>query len=119
MKEITNFFEEPLSPGVRALLEEIRIIQKDVDYRKLKNIGENNVVYDFSDFKIFNDLFKGLHFKKMLIDDAEMKQNEFDAKLNALSRYFPKKQEYIEAKNKLLDNAKNFYEGRKKLLKAL
>ena len=34
----------------------------------------------------------------MLIDDAEMKQNKFDAKLNALSRYFPKKQEYIEAK---------------------
>ena len=119
MKEITNFFEEPLSPEARALLEEIRIIQKDVDYRKLKNIGENNVVYDFSDFKIFNDLFKGLHFKKMLIDDAEMKQNEFDAKLNALSRYSPRNQNYIEAKNEILVNAKNVYEGRKKLLKAL
>ena len=119
MKEITNFFEEPLSPEARALLEEIRIIQKDVDYRKLKNIGENNVVYDFSDFKIFNDLFKGLHFKKMLIDDAEMKQNEFDAKLNALSGYSPRNQNYIEAKNEILVNAKNVYEGKKKLLKAL
>ena len=119
MKEITNFFEEPLSPEARALLEEIRIIQKDVDYRKLKNIGENNVVYDFSDFKIFNGLFKGLYFKKMLIDDAEMKQNEFDAKLNALSGYSPRNQNYIEAKNEILVNAKNVYEGRKKLLKAL
>ena len=33
-------------------------------------------MYDFSGFKTFNDLFKGLRFKKMSIDDAEMKQNE-------------------------------------------
>ena len=43
-----------------------------------------------------------------------MKQNKFDAKLNSLSRYSPKNENYIEAKNKLLDNAKNLYEGRKK-----
>ena len=50
----------------------------------------------------------------MTIGDAETKQNKFDAKLNALSRYFPRNRKYIEAKNKLLDNAKNFYEGREK-----
>ena len=38
-----------------------------------------------------------------------MKQNEFDAKLNALSRYFPRNPKCLETKNKLLDNAKNFY----------
>ena len=55
----------------------------------------------------------------MLIDNVERKQNEFDAKPNALSRYSPRNQKYIEAKNKLLGNAKKFYKGRKKLLKAL
>ena len=44
-----------------------------MDYRKLKTIGGNNVTYDFSDFKTFNILSKDLYFKKMLIDDAEMK----------------------------------------------
>ena len=39
--------------------------------------------------------------------------------LGVLSNYAPKSQKYIEAKNKLLDNAKNFYQGEKKLLKAL
>ena len=116
IKEITDFAKETLSPEAEDLIKEIKTIQKNVDYRKLKITGGNNVTYDFSDFKTFNDLSKDLYFKKMLIDDAEMKQNEFDAKLNALSRYFPKKQEYIEAKNKLLDNAKNFYEGRKKII---
>ena len=52
----------------------------------------------------------------MTIHDAEMKQNKYDAKLNALSRYFARNQKYIEAKNKLLDNAKNFYEGTEKII---
>ena len=47
------------------------------------------------------------------------KENEFDGVLGALSVYSAKKKEYTEAKNKLLDNAKNFYKGEKKLLKGL
>ena len=47
---------------MRALIKEIKIIQKDVDYKKLKISGGNNVTYDFSDFKTFNDLSKDLHF---------------------------------------------------------
>ena len=52
----------------------------------------------------------------MLIYDAEMKQIEFDTKLNALSRYSPRNQKYIEAKNKLFDNAKSFYDGSEKII---
>ena len=49
----------------------------------------------------------------MTIDEAEQKV------LGALSEYSPRGQNYIEAKNKLQDNANNFYKGRKKLLKGL
>ena len=45
-----------------------------------------------------------------------MKQDEFNSIFVALSNYAPKSQKYTEAKNKLLDNAKNFYEGRKKII---
>ena len=85
----------------------------------MKIIGGNNVTYDFSDFKTFDNLSRDLYFKKMTMDDAEMKQDEFDAKLNALSNYPPRNQNYIEAKNKLLDNTKNSMRGEKKLLKVL
>ena len=51
---------------------------------------------------------KAFFLKKMTIDNAEMKQNEFDAKLNALSRYSPRNPKYIVTKNKLLDNANIF-----------
>ena len=55
----------------------------------------------------------------MTIDGVELKQGEFNAVFDVFSNYSPKAQKYIEAKNELLDNANNFYEERKKLLKAL
>ena len=54
----------------------------------------------------------------MTIDDAEMKQDEFNFILSSLSNYTPKSQKYIEGKNNLLDNAKNFYKGRKKIIES-
>ena len=52
----------------------------------------------------------------MTIDNAKIKQNEFYSKLTVLSNYTPKAQKYIESKNKLLDNEKNFYKGRKEII---
>ena len=49
-----------------ALFEEIKTIQKNVNYRKLKITGGNNVTYDFFDFKTFNNLFKDLQIKNIL-----------------------------------------------------
>ena len=37
--------------------------------------------------------------------------------LNVISNYTSRDKKYIEAKNKLLDNAKNFYKGREKIIK--
>ena len=65
-------------------------------------------MYDFSDYKIFKELFRDLYNRNMTIDDAERKQNEFDGVLGALSEYSTKKKKYTEAKIKPLNNAKNF-----------
>ena len=45
-----------------------------------------------------------------------MKQDEFNSILDALNNYSPKTQKYIETKNSLLNNAKNFYKGREKVI---
>ena len=119
IKEITSFSEEPFSPKAKVLIEKTRIIQKDADYKKLKTTGGNNITYNFSDFKTFNDLYKDLISKKMLIDDAEKKQDDFDAKLNDLNEYSPRNKKYIEAKNTLLDNAKNVCKGKEKIIEDL
>ena len=53
----------------------------------------------------------------MLIDGAERRQDEFDKVLGALRTYSAKKEEYIKANNRLLNNAKKITMDEKKLLK--
>ena len=92
-------------------------IQKNIDYRKLKIRGGNNVDYDFSDYKTFKELFRDLYYKKITIDDAESKQDEITGVMGALKGYAPRDNKYVEAKNKLVNNVENFYKGKEKIIK--
>ena len=62
IKEVTDFVDQPLSFEAKELTEEIKVIKKGADYRKLKIRGCNNVDYDFSDYKTFNELFRDLYY---------------------------------------------------------
>ena len=73
IKEVTDFVEEPLSLEAKALIEDIKIIQKDVDYRKLKIIGGNSHTYNFSDYKKFKELFRDIYYGTFKINRAEQK----------------------------------------------
>ena len=53
MKEVTDFVNQPLSFEAEELINEIKTIQKNVNYRKLKIIGGGKKEYDFSDYKTF------------------------------------------------------------------
>ena len=64
IKEVIDFIEKPLSLEAKALIKEIRAIQNDVDYKKIIIRGGNNVTYDFSSYKTFNELFRDLYNKK-------------------------------------------------------
>ena len=116
IKEVNDFVEERLSLEAKGLIEEIKIIQKDVDYRKLRIAGGNKNTYDFSDYKTFKELFRDLYYRNMTIDEAERKQNEFHGVLGALSEYSAKERMYTKTKNKLLNNKNNFYKGREKII---
>ena len=95
------------------------VILKDYDYRKWKTRSGNNVDYVFSDYKTFKELFKGLYYRKITIDEAEREQVEFNAIIGVLENYTLRNDKYIEAKNKLLNNVKKFTRGEKKILKGL
>ena len=116
IKEGTDLVDQALSLEAKDLIEEIRGTQKDVDYRKSKLRGGNNTDYDFSDYWKFKELFKNLYYKKITIEETEREQDEFDAIIGALENYTPRNDKYIEAKNKLLNNVKEFYEGREKII---
>ena len=58
IKEVTDFVSKPLILKANALIEEIRVIQEDVNYGKLKITGGNKVTYDFSNYKTFRELYR-------------------------------------------------------------
>ena len=49
--------------------------------------------------KTLKALFRDLYYTKITIDEAELKQGEFNAVFCVLSNYSPRDQKYIEAKN--------------------
>ena len=116
VKEATDFVDQPLSFEAKKLIEEIKNIQKNVYYRKLKIRGGNNVDYDFSDYKTFKEFLRDLYYKETTIDDVEGKQDEFSAVIAVLKNYVPRDNKYVGAKNRLLNNVENFYKGREKII---
>ena len=108
IKEVTDFVDQPLSFEAKELIEKIKSIQKDVEYRKLKIRGGNNVDYDFSDYKTFKELFRDLYYKQTTIDDVERKQDEITGGIGALKGYAPRDNKYVEVKNMLVNNVENF-----------
>ena len=53
--------------------------------------------------------------KKITIDEAEREKDEFNAIIGVSEDYTPRNNKYIEAKNRLLNNGKTFYEEREKI----
>ena len=117
MKEVTDFVNQPLSFETKELINEFKTIQKNVDYRKLKVIGGDKKEYDFSDYSTFKELFRDFYDRKIRIDEAESKQDEFNTVLHLLKKYSPKHDKYVTLKNNLVDNVSKFYEGREKIIK--
>ena len=117
IKEITDFVDQPLNLGAKELIEEIRVIQKDVDYRKLNIRGGNNTDYDFRNYRTFKELFRDLYHKKITLDDAEANHIQIDTVLYHLDKYSPKSLKYIETKNNLVKNVKKITKGETRLLK--
>ena len=78
--------------------------------------GGNNATYNYRDYKTFKEFFRDIYYTNTSINEVERKQNEFDAMLNVLIRYPPRDEKHIVVKNELLDGAKDFYEGREKII---
>ena len=113
IEEVTDFVDQPSSFEVKELINEIKNIQKNVDYRKLKIIGGDKKEYDFSDYRTFKELFRDLYYRTITIDEAESKQDEFNTVLHLLKKYSPK---HDKCYNNLVDNVSKFYEGREKII---
>ena len=74
------------------------MIVKNVNYKKLKIKGGYMKSCEFSDYKTFKELFRYLYYRKITMDEAKSKQEEFNVALHLLKRYRPKYDKYVALK---------------------
>ena len=67
-------------------------------------------------FRTFEKLNEYLLRRNMAIDETEMKKNEFVGKLDKLRAYSEKVSKYIELKESVSKNVKDFYDGWEKIV---
>ena len=91
IKSIGYTVKEELSQEAKNMLEKLNNQEKLINYRKLNFTGGNKTDYDFADYRPLKELFKAINYRNITIVEAEGIQEEFNATIDALKDYKPKK----------------------------
>ena len=116
IKSIGYLIKEELSQEAKNILEKLNNEEKFINYKRLIFTGGNKVDYDFSGYRSLKELFKAIYYRNVRIKKVEKIKEEFDATINALNKYKPKRPKYTDDKRKILIKAKKFYDGREMII---
>ena len=118
IKSAVDIIGERLSPEAENILTRLGNQEKLIKYKWLCFKAYGSITFDFRDYRYLKELFRAIYHRHISIEDAERDKNEFEGTLNALERYDPRKPDYKTARDSLLINAKNLYDGRKVIIDA-
>ena len=91
VKSIGYTVKEELSQEAKNMLEKLNNQEKLINHKKVNFRGGNNIDYNFSEYRLLKELFKATYYRNVRIEKVERIQEEFDATINALNKYKPKK----------------------------
>ena len=100
IKSIGYTVKEELSQEAKNMLEKLNNQEKLINYAKRYFKGENNVDYDFSEYRSLKELFKAMYYRNITIEKAERIQEEFDAIIGALKKIINQKNKNIKKTKK-------------------
>ena len=118
IKSVTYILNEELSQEAKNVLVKFSNQGKIISYKKLSFKRDKYFGFDFSDYRSLKELFKGIYYRNISIDEKERIQDEYEAQLNALENYRPRNPDYVKERKQLLNNAKEFYDGREMIINA-
>ena len=82
--------------------------------------GENNQIYNFSNFTRIGDLIRRIYNGETMIPEAEREQNTLGDEYNRLQRYRPNENSrYFQIREDVLNNVGHLRDGRRLLIDAL
>ena len=115
---IKSAADEKLSPEAKNILAKLTNQEKRIKYKWLYFKPSNMNEFDFREYNSLKELFKGIYYRNLKLEDAERKKDEFMAVLVALEKYGPRKSDYLTARKNLLINAKKIYDEREIIINA-
>ena len=114
----SDIIDKRLSPEARNLIAKLSDLGKTIKYNWLNLKVSNSRDFDFRDYPSLKEFFEAIYYINLSPEDAEGKQDEFNGILGVLDKYAPRKSESLAAKNDILINAKNLFDGREMILNA-
>ena len=84
------------------------VIKKSIYNKKLSFKRDKYFGFDFSHYRSLKELFKGIYYRKISIDEVERIQNEHGAQLNVLENYRPRNPDYVKEKKTAFEQCKQF-----------
>ena len=116
-KEIKFDGEE--SKESKLLRQEIKKISRKNSNKKYVIVSSNRTLYDFSVFKDLNSFVLDIYVGNISIEDAKKEQDELKSEIENLTDYNIKDQKKKEQKQEILKNARQLFETRNKIIKAI
>ena len=84
MKSVDDIFDEELSQEAKNVLPKLSNQEKSIEYKKFSFKRDKNLDFDFRDYRSLKELFKGIYYRNLSIDEAEKIQDEYEVQLTAL-----------------------------------
>ena len=118
IKSIKYILDEELSQEAKNIITKLNNQEKIINDKKLSFKRDKYFGFDFCGYESLKGLFKAIYYRNISIDEAERIQEKYEAQLNALERYILRNPDYVGERKQLLNNAKNFHDGREMIINA-
>ena len=102
-----------LSLEAKERFDEIKWLDRKIDYIKLVCVHTNGKMFDFNIFTRLRDFFRSIYFDDISLEQAMDKHDEIEYLLRNLEAYNPRNSDKIKSKEEVLKNAGTFIQGRK------
>ena len=120
LKPIENSvnFLNRLGADAKEKLDEIKKIDKEINYTKLVCVHTNGKAFDYNIFRRLGDFIRSIYFDNISLKQAMDKQDEMEYLRRNLGGYKPRHLDKIRSKEEVLKNAHIFFQGRNLLVYA-
>ena len=102
----------------KELIDELNKISMENEYKNFLCLHSSGKSYDFNEFRNIKQFGNNIFNGHISIEQAKTNQNKMEEKMIKLENYNPISEERVNSKKEVLDNAKELFDTRSRIIKA-